>query len=384
MKRIIALSSFLFLLLMTVLPAGVSHAASNPAVKLTGITFVLANGEKINAVGDKNNNFTLNLVGGHDLGDKIVKEIDITSDTAVTLSTLPSGFDYSEVSPLTKDEFDIQFVNGVAVLDPQKAANWSSRIDKLIDGTVDPVEETPDQLFTVDELKTDIFPMLSDLYANLLGINVESKTQYLFPGHLTDKDGNESPASLKVITKGWKQDAKGWKVYDEFGDYLTGWYVENGKWYYLNPKNAGYMVTGWFQVNGKWYFFTPSGVMATGLVKSNGKPYILGQSGAMLTGTGWVKDGSGWYYLVKDIAKTGWVKDKNKWYYLNPATGKMATGWVKVGPQWYYLDGSGVMKTGWVKVSNKWYFLYNDGHMAANTRIGKDWVGKDGAWVPGK
>lgn len=341
MKRIIALSSFLFLLLMTVLPAGVSHAATTAAVKLTGITFVLENGKKINAVGDGNNNFKLDLVGGHDLGDQVVKEIDITSPSAVTLSVFPADFDYSQLGgKLTKDEFDIQFVNGVAVLDAIKAANWSNRINQLMGGAPEVAEEN--QLFTVDELKTLIFPSLAQLFSEDMDTIVEPP--YVFPGYLLDKVGNESTASLTVMTKGWKKEAKGWKVYDEYGDYLTDWYKENGKWYYLNPSNEGYMVTGWFKVNSKWYFFNPSGDM-----------------------------------------KTGWVLVNKKWYYLDPINGDMKTGWVLVNKKWYYLDPvNGDMKTGWVLVNKKWYYLYSDGHMAANTWIGKDWVDPNGVWVPGK
>ncbi|WP_223595292.1 N-acetylmuramoyl-L-alanine amidase family protein [Neobacillus bataviensis] len=363
MKRIIALSSFLFLLLMTVLPAGISHAATNAAVKLNGITLVLADGKTINAVGAGNNNFLLNLVGGHDVGDKIVKEIQITSDTATTLSLLPADFDYSQVAPLTKDEFDIQFVDGVAVLDPQKAANWSDRIAKLM-GDTDPVEENLDYLFTVDELRTDIFPTLSGLYSNFLDVNVESNNKYVFPGYLTDKDGNKSTASLTVLTKGWKKEAKGWKYYDEYGDYLTGWYKENGKWYYLNPKAEGVMVTGWFKVNGKWYFFNPAGDMKTGWFKDKGKWYYLDPVNGDAS-IGWDKIGGKWYYFdsVNGDMKIGWIKLANKWYYLDPVNGDMKTGWIKLANKWYYLDlSSGVMKTGKVKIGSKTYTFASDGH----------------------
>ncbi|MDN3017763.1 hypothetical protein PH210_16310 [Paenibacillus sp. BSR1-1] len=359
MKRIIALSSLLFLLLMTVLPAGVSQAATNAAVKLNGITLVLANGEKINAVGTGNNNFKLDLVGGHNLGDKIVKKIEITSDTAVTLSTLPADFDYSQVSPLTKDEFDIQFVNGVAVLDPEKAANWSNRINQLMGGTPDAVVE--DQLFTVDELKTEIFPFLSGLFSELTGVNAESP--YVFPGYLTDKDGNESPASLTVMTKGWKKEAKGWKFYEETGDFLTKWYKENGKWYYLNPNNEGYMVTGWFKVNGKWYFFNPAGDMKTGWYKEKGKWYHLDEVNGDMS-IGWDLIGGKWYYFdASGAMKTGWLTLAKKWYYLDPINGDMAVGWKKINNKWYYFDPkTGVMVTGKIKISNKPYTFASDGH----------------------
>ncbi|WHY77544.1 hypothetical protein QNH20_26385 [Neobacillus sp. WH10] len=403
MKRIIALSSFLFLLLMTALPAGVSHAAA-ATVELTGITVVLDDGNTINATKVGDNQFTLNLVGDEAFGEQIITKVIVKSPTAETISLFSKDDeDYSE-------DNDLHFVNGEAVIDSAKFADWMNRIGG------EEAYEDPGYLFNIDFLKILLVPSIAgdDFEEN------HHNSAYNFTVYLADKDGNESPATLTVKTQDWESSGKGWKYLSDTGEYVTNWHFIDGKWYYFGTdtimktgwqylggkwyflNQSGVMETGWKYLGGKWYFLNQSGAMETGLVKSSGKFYILGQNGAMLTGTGWVKSGNNWYFLEKgDTAKIGWVKSGNKWYYLDPASGTMKTGWVKDGSKWYYLensgamktgwvksgnkwyylDNSGAMKTGWVKVSNKWYFLYSNGQMAVNTKIGTYRVGADGAWI---
>ncbi|MFZ7942440.1 hypothetical protein [Neobacillus sp. 19] len=417
MKRIIALSSFLFLLLMTVLPAGVSHAAT-AAVQLTGISVVLENGKTIDAKKVGDNSFTVNLVGDEAFGQQTIKKVVVKSPTAKTIAVLPQGDeDYT-------DELDLQFVNGEGVIDFAKYNNWMNGLFET---------EGEDYPFTLDLVKTFFVPLASDDYSDR-----EYKTGYLFTGFLADKDGNESTATLKVTTQDWVKVGKNWKFLGDEGQYLTGWGLIDGKWYYFGADNimkigwqyiggkwyyfnaSGAMQTGWQYLGGKWYFLNESGEMATGVVKSGGKLYVLDPSGAMLTGTGWKLNVGKWYFLEKDVAKTGWVSVGGKWYFLDnngamktgwasvggkwyfldnsgamktgwakvggqwyflKGNGEMATGWASVGGKWYYLDNSGAMKTGWVFVGGKWYYLYNSGQMAANTKIGTYRIGADGAWI---
>lgn len=123
---------------------------------------------------------------------------------------------------------------------------------------------------------------------------------------------------------------------------------------------------------------------------------------------GWVEIDGAWYYILKDGEKatgwnkisgkwylfnaktgamlTGWVKDGGKWYFLNKETGVMQTGWVSVDGKWYYLDNSGVMQTGWAKVGGKWYYLANSGTMVTGVlkENGKTYILNDsGVWVTG-
>ncbi len=59
---------------------------------------------------------------------------------------------------------------------------------------------------------------------------------------------------------------------------------------------------------------------------------------------------------------TGWVKDGSHWYYLNPANGKMKTGWHYEDGSWYYLKpGSGQMATGRLWIVWKYYRFADNG-----------------------
>ena len=60
----------------------------------------------------------------------------------------------------------------------------------------------------------------------------------------------------------------------------------------------------------------------------------------------------------------------------------MATGWVKDGSTWYYLNASnGDMKTGWFQVGSKWYYAYSSGALAVNTTVDGYYVNYNGEWV---
>lgn len=99
--------------------------------------------------------------------------------------------------------------------------------------------------------------------------------------------------------------------------------------------------------------------------------------------TGWVQDGSVWYYTGTDgTHQTGWQKIDGTWYYLAPS-GAMMTGWQKIDGTWYYLAPSGAMMTGWQKLGNEWYFLYDSGAMAADTLLPDGcYVDGSGKWLP--
>lgn len=63
--------------------------------------------------------------------------------------------------------------------------------------------------------------------------------------------------------------------------------------------------------------------------------------------TGWLNDGSGWYYLDTNNGNMcmGWVNLNGNWYYMNPANGgrMLANGYT---PDGYYVDGNGVYRPG--------------------------------------
>ena len=50
-----------------------------------------------------------------------------------------------------------------------------------------------------------------------------------------------------------------------FGEMKTGWILDAGRWYYLNPS-SGEMLTGWISIGNEFYYLNTSPGQA-------GKPY---------------------------------------------------------------------------------------------------------------
>ena len=167
-------------------------------------------------------------------------------------------------------------------------------------------------------------------------------------------------------TNCWKeltyQNEKSWYRFDAQGYLVTGWYQENGTWYYLNPKSdgkQGKMLTGWQYIDNIWYYFNENAGDKQGAMFS-GRWAELPYNGTIE-----------WYYFEENGAmKTDWLtQDENK-YYLYPIAdgtrGRMLTGWQKIGDNWYYFheesDG-------------------NKGVLARRTRIGNYYVNSDGVWA---
>lgn len=87
------------------------------------------------------------------------------------------------------------------------------------------------------------------------------------------------------------------------GQYVSGWQLINGSWYYFKPTNNNYAaINRWENINDQWYLFNQYGIMQTGWVQSNGYWYYLSTSNDGTYGrmtTGWLKPGPGCpnYYL---------------------------------------------------------------------------------------
>ena len=136
----------------------------------------------------------------------------------------------------------------------------------------------------------------------------------------------------------------------------TGWFLQDGYWYYISEGIACY---NWAYLNGVWYYLDP-------------------QSCQMVTGWRWI-DGKWYYFSASGAMATGWRLVNGKWYYME-SSGAMRTGWIWLDGKWYYLDGSGAMQTGWVWTGGKWYYLYKDGSMAANTVIDGYYLNSQGTY----
>ena len=202
------------------------------------------------------------------------------------------------------------------------------------------------------------------------------------------------------------------------GPMKTGWFEQNGLWYYLDKYNDnGKYVTGWRDIKNKRYYFYKDGHMAAGEWVSG---RYLKPDGPMALG--WQQVGADWYYLRKDGGDDrgkplkGWqTLDKKKYYFFKDgrmasdawvdgfymtAAGPQGYGWQNTGGSWYYLDTNKKNKTygkplkGWQQLDGNWYFFYDDGRMAANTfvegyflnaegRVGSGWqaIGSDRYYI---
>lgn len=251
--------------------------------------------------------------------------------------------------------------------------------------------------------------------------------QYKSNGKVPGINGNVDMnyAYVDVSLYHWQLIDSTWYYAASNGKAYTGWLLQSGTWYWLEPDAGGAMATGlhecngslyWFNASGAmatgwvldggtWYYATGSGALARGPVSVGGVPYCFdARTGAMLTGyqtdaqgvrryfgscgplNGWgLVDGS-WYWFADGIASTGWIRTGGSWYWLDPeaggamatglhvcngaaywfnASGAMATGWVLDGVNWYYATGSGALASGWLNLNGTWYWLDPSTHAMA-------------------
>ncbi len=140
------------------------------------------------------------------------------------------------------------------------------------------------------------------------------------------------------------------------------------------------MATGWIQVGGTWYYMNASGAMVTDTWI--GDNYVDG-SGAWVQGKTraqayWVQNNGGWLYVQEDgsYAKSTWKTIDGKEYYFG-ADGYMVTGWLKQGSTWYYLKPT--TKNSKEKVGEKAYDYW-----VGTAGIGGYYIDKYGRMVAGK
>lgn len=180
------------------------------------------------------------------------------------------------------------------------------------------------------------------------------------------------------------------------GVMIKGWYFQNGEgWYYYN--SSGVRQYGWLQQGGSWYYLDPDNEQYPGLMLKDcdrqigNQIYAFNSSGVMKTGWYFKNSGgedAGWYYFDSNgYAKTGWLWDGSEWYYLGPNnaqyrglmyrnseneidgqiysfsdSGVMARGWEfkfseDESEGWYYYNPSGARQFGWQFLSGEWYYL---------------------------
>ena len=186
-----------------------------------------------------------------------------------------------------------------------------------------------------------------------------------------------------VAVNQWIRNGNRWWYRHADGSYTTnGWEVINGAWYYFD--GAGWMITGWVKLSGTWYYLTGSGAMATGWIQVGGTWYYMNASGAMVTDT-WIGDnyvdGSGAWVQGKTRAQAYWVQNNGGWLYVQENGSYAKSTWKTIDGKEYYFGADGYMVTGWLKQGSTWYYLKPTAKNSAE-KVGEKaynyWVGTAG------
>ena len=182
----------------------------------------------------------------------------------------------------------------------------------------------------------------------------------------------------------WIRNGNRWWYRHADGSYTTnGWEVINGAWYYFD--GAGWMVTGWLKLGNNWYYLNPgNGAMVTGWLQLGSTWYYMNGSGAMETDT-WIGnsyvDANGVWDQSKTKAQAYWVLNGDRWMLVQEDGTYAKKCWKTVDGKEYYLDENGYMVTGWLKQGSTWYYLKPTAKNSAE-KVGEKaynyWVGTAG------
>ena len=216
-------------------------------------------------------------------------------------------------------------------------------------------------------------------YMNTSGAMV---TDTWIGNNYVDGSGAWIPGKVKAQA-GWIQSGNRWWYRHADGSYTkNNWEAINGTWYYFD--GAGWMVTGWVKLSGTWYYLTGSGAMATGWIQVGGTWYYMNASGAMVTDT-WIGDnyvdGSGAWVQGKTRAQAYWVQNNGGWLYVQENGSYAKSTWKTIDGKEYYFGADGYMVTGWLKQGSTWYYLKTTAKNSAE-KVGEKaynyWVGTAG------
>ena len=198
-----------------------------------------------------------------------------------------------------------------------------------------------------------------------------------------DGSGAWIPGKVKAQA-GWIQSGSRWWYRHADGSYTrNNWEMINGSWYYFD--GAGWMVTGWLKLGNNWYYLNPgNGAMVTGWLQLGSTWYYMNGSGAMETDT-WIGnsyvDANGVWDQSKTKAQAYWVLNGDRWMLVQEDGTYAKKCWKTVGGKEYYLDENGYMVTGWLKQGSTWYYLKPTAKNSAE-KVGEKaynyWVGNAG------
>ena len=199
--------------------------------------------------------------------------------------------------------------------------------------------------------------------------------------------GAQNQTAANTIKQGWTKVGNAWYFYNHgkvvanawIGNYwlgadgkmATSSWVDGGRYYVgadgawvKGAQNTATARSGWVKEGSTWYYYKNGSVVRNAWAGN----YWLGADGKMVTNS-WVDNNR--YYVGNDGA---WVKGAQH-------TTTVKSGWVKEGSAWYYYKNGSVVRNAWA--GNYW--LGADGKMATNAWVDNDryYVGNDGAWVKG-
>ena len=217
-------------------------------------------------------------------------------------------------------------------------------------------------------------------YMNTSGAMV---TDTWIGNNYVDGSGAWIPGKVKAQA-GWVQSGSRWWYRHADGSYTrNNWEMINGSWYYFD--GAGWMATGWLKLGNNWYYLNPgNGAMVTGWLQLGSTWYYMNGSGAMETDT-WIGnsyvDANGVWDQSKTKAQAYWVLNGDRWMLVQEDGTYAKKCWKTVGGKEYYLDENGYMVTGWLKQGSTWYYLKPTAKNSAE-KVGEKaynyWVGTAG------
>ena len=217
-------------------------------------------------------------------------------------------------------------------------------------------------------------------YMNASGAMV---TDTWIGNNYVDGSGAWIPGKVKAQA-GWVQSGSRWWYRHADGSYTrNNWEMINGSWYYFD--GAGWMATGWLKLGNNWYYLNPgNGAMVTGWLQLGSTWYYMNGSGAMETDT-WIGnsyvDANGVWDQSKTKAQAYWVLNGDRWMLVQEDGTYAKKCWKTVGGKEYYLDENGYMVTGWLKQGSTWYYLKPTAKNSAE-KVGEKaynyWVGTAG------
>lgn len=187
-----------------------------------------------------------------------------------------------------------------------------------------------------------------------------------------------------VAVNQWIRNGNRWWYRHADGSYTrNNWEMINGSWYYFD--GAGWMATGWLKLGNNWYYLNPgNGAMVTGWLQLGSTWYYMNGSGAMETDT-WIGnsyvDANGVWDQSKTKAQAYWVQNNGRWLYVQEDGSYAKSTWKTIDGKEYYFGADGYMVTGWLKQGSTWYYLKPTAKNSAE-KVGEKaynyWVGTAG------